>query len=47
MRYNDAVTAYNKAIAQIPTNFVAALAGYTKKSTFVATNSQVPTVDFK
>lgn len=46
--YNNAVKSYNAKIKAIPTNIVAAMAGFDEKEYFKATDSkkEVPNVDF-
>lgn len=46
--YNDAVTAYNKAVQSMPTSIVASMSGYYPMKQFKASESakEVPTVNF-
>ncbi|WP_457747374.1 LemA family protein [Sulfurimonas sp.] len=45
--YNQAVTDYNNALEQIPTNFIANAMGYTKKEVFVISDSERKNVNVK
>ena len=48
MRYNEAVSVYNKSIAVFPNNLVAGFTGFRPKPFFEAESraSEVPKVDF-
>ena len=45
--YNQAVTDYNNALEQIPTNFMASAMGYTKKEVFEISESERKNVNVK